>query len=215
MSIIGNTYGKLTVVAYSEPYVKPSDGKREKRYLCRCECGGKTITAKRKLETGHTTSCGCLTKKHGLSKTDAYNVWNLMVQRCINPNFTKYHQYGGRGIKVCSRWLCDKTGFSTFIADMGQRPSDKHTIERVDVDGDYCPENCIWTDDTSLQGYNQTIRKSNTSGKTGVGYDRSKNSWYACIRKAGKTFKKSFHSFEEAATQRDVWEIELYGFNKK
>lgn len=215
MPIVGKTFGSLTVVALAAHYVRPSNGKREKRYLCSCICGGETVTSKRKLEIGHTTSCGCALVKHGRSKEPEYNTWNLIQQRCYNPSFTKYQNYGARGIQVCPQWRDDVTGYSTFLKDMGLRPSTKHTIERKDVDGSYCPENCVWTDDTSLQAYNQTIRANNSSGKTGVAFDTSKNKWVATLSKKPVSLKRQFDSFEDACKQRDCWEIQHYGFNKK
>lgn len=216
--IVGQRFGKLVVERFSHFYVKPSDGKKEKRWLCRCDCGGTTITSKRKLQTGWTESCGCLLKtRKGLTKykeyQPTYSVWNMMIQRCMNPNFTSNGNYYGR-ISVCEEWLGDE-GFQRFIEDMGLRPSCKHSIERIDVNGNYNPQNCIWTDDGSRQAFNQRVKKSNTSGKTGVAYDGSrKKPWVATISKMGTCYKKTFHTFEEAAKQRDEWEIQLYGFLK-
>lgn len=216
-SIVGQRFGKLLVTKLSNLYIKPSDGKREKRWLCVCDCGGSTETSQRKLETGHTTSCGCTQRvRGGKTKTEeygpSYSVWKMVMQRCTNPNFVSNAGYYGR-VSVCSRWQGDD-GFDNFLEDMGVRPSMRHTIERVDVNGDYTPDNCIWTDDYSLQAFNQRLRKSNTSGKTGVLFSKDKGVWLAFIRKLDNKKSMTFSSFEEAARQRDAWELELYGFNK-
>lgn len=215
-SIIGLKFGRLTVLE-ALPRTMKANGKHKahQKFLCECECGNKTEVVVQKLKSGWTKSCGCITKKHGLSKSQDYNIWNLMIQRCYNEKTERYPNYGGKGIRVCQQWLDDTTGFMQFSKDMGLRPTLNHTIERIDVSKDYCPENCIWTDDMSLQGFNQSTRKSNTSGRTGVHYDKTKNSpWCAVISKAGKVLKKGFHTFEEAVAQREKWELELYGFIK-
>lgn len=90
-------------------------------------------------------------ESHGMTKTPEYHIWADIIQRCTNPNREWYKDYGGRGIKVCERW---RYSFTNFYADMGARPSDKHSVERVNVNGDYSPENCIWAT-AKIQGNNR------------------------------------------------------------
>lgn len=130
----GKRFGRLVVKEFSHFYIKPSDGKKEKRWKCICDCGNESIASKRKLETGKTKSCGCLKKtRGGLSKNEdyhsTYSVWNMMVQRCTNPKFDIDKKYGQRGISIDESWL-GEDGFENFIRDMGTRPTEKHTIER-------------------------------------------------------------------------------------
>lgn len=145
-NIQGQKFNKLLVVKETE--------QRECGNIvweCLCECGKTTYASGTSIKRGNKKSCGCLHKEsmqklmstHGKSKTAEYRSWCSMINRCSNKNSDDYKDYGGRGIKVCDRWRND---FTEFLKDMGERPSKLHSIDRIDVDGDYDPTNCRWDD---------------------------------------------------------------------
>ena len=153
IDVTGQTFGKLTVLKHVSRRRSPG-GTTRHYWLCQCECGNTREIATQTLRGGHTKSCGCIKSqairdartKHGKCKTPEYTAWACMNRRCYNPNSPDFPDYGGRGIVVCDRWRHD---FATFLADMGPRPSPKHTIDRYpNRDGSYEPGNCRWATPT-------------------------------------------------------------------
>lgn len=166
--MIGKIFNDLTVIGQYETYISPH-GKKATQWLCKCKCGNTTVVRRNKLVGNYTKSCGCKqfiglpnNKTHGLSKNNIYAIWSNMKARCNNPKHEKFKDYGGRGIKVCKEW---NDSFINFLNDMGFQPNKSYSIDRIDVDGNYCPENCKWS--TPLeQSKNKRIHKEFLSTKT-------------------------------------------------
>ena len=169
----GIRFGMLVVIG---EYQKSS-------VLCECDCGNRKRIRTSNLKTGNTSSCGCIKSnmlverntKHKKARTEEHKIWIGMRQRCCNPKNKKYKDYGGRGIKICERWT---ESFVHFLADMGKRPSKNHSIDRIDVNGNYEPSNCRWAT-TEEQASNR--RKKTNTGIVGVRFNKRKNKFNAYI----------------------------------
>lgn len=139
----GQRYGKLVVIERAPKHMAI----RGALWLCQCDCGGLVVVPGGLLGYGRAKSCGRVQhvgegrRSHGRTSSSEYNIWSGMLARCYNPKSHAYHLYGGRGIQMTSEW---RDSFEAFYADMGPRPSPKHSIERVDNDAGYSAANCIW-----------------------------------------------------------------------
>lgn len=120
------------------------------------------MTMSKKLRIGQ--SYGCVTKKHGMFGTRIYKIWDGMKYRCTNPNSDAYHNYGGRGITVCDEWIHDFMAFYNWSMSHGY--SDDLTLDRINVNGNYCPENCRWADDITQHNNTRTNRYIEYNGET-------------------------------------------------
>lgn len=158
--LTGQRFGKLVAI-------KPLDEKQNNKlvWLCKCDCGNETNVIGTKLTSGNTKSCGCLKKKHGMFGTRLYNVWHSMKERCYVESATSYKNYGERGIKVCDEWQ-EFIPFMKWAYANGydeNAPRGQCTLDRIDYNGDYCPENCRWVD--------MNVQHNNTSANVYIEYN--------------------------------------------
>ena len=172
----GLRFGRLTVIK------KTGIKNHQTVWLCKCDCGDELEVIRNSLVTHNTKSCGCLTRKHGEAHTRLYIVWQHMLGRCYKPYMERYKNYGGRGIVVCDEWH-DYPNFRDWAIANGYDPNAKRfdcTLDRIDNNGNYCPENCRWipmieqhqnktnTRYITVDGERMTIRQA--SQKYGVSY---------------------------------------------
>lgn len=161
---IGQKFGRWTVVS-DAPFVSRAHS------LCRCECGTEREVLCKYLFAGTSQSCGCRqaditadrNTTHGLRHTPEYGVWAGIKSRCYRESDEFYADYGGRGITVCERW---RDSFENFLADMGERPSPKHSIDRKEVNGNNEPDNCRWATPTEQARNKRNNRNIEFRGET-------------------------------------------------
>ena len=159
--ISGQRFGKLVVIAHERTG-------REAMWRVRCDCGGEMVARGTRLREGTTVDCGCgvhdrrsnSTKRHGMTETRTWRVWKGMLSRATNQNDKDWMRYGGRGITVCDEWRT----FEGFFASMGECPPNL-TLERVDVNGNYCPENCVWATQKQQQRNRRNNRRVEYRGR--------------------------------------------------
>jgi hypothetical protein len=184
INIIGKKFGRWLVIKEVEPK-NYNCGVNHRKYLCRCECGNEKEVIGIYLRNGESKSCGCLKKEilhqrlttHNKSKEKIFIVLRNMKNRCYNKNNLDYHNYGGRGIKICDEWLNDPNSFFKWAENNGYKKD--LTIERINVNDDYKPNNCTFVN-RRKQSLNRRKRSDNKSGYIGV--RKEKGMWYSDIR---------------------------------
>jgi hypothetical protein len=181
--LTGQKFARLTVTGRA-----PNNKFNQTAWFCVCDCGTRSVVNAHALRCGKTRSCGCLNREvvgaackkrnttHGESKSSEHIAWLAMKERTCNPNFLQYHNYGGRGIRVCERWL---NSYENFLADVGRKPTPKHSLDRIDSNGNYEPGNVRWatrdeqannrTSNRFVEAFGERLTIIQWARKTGVG----------------------------------------------
>ena len=173
IDLTGQVYGRLTVIKRVDDYISPS-GDRKVQWLCKCKCGKEVIVTGNNLRKGNSKSCGCYNREllakinltHNASNTRLYHIWICMKDRCYNPKNKKYKDYGGRGIIICDEWINDFEAFANWAYDNGYIENVSRgecTIDRIDVNGNYCQQNCRWV--------NQKVQSNNKRNNHYITYN--------------------------------------------
>lgn len=211
---IGDKYSQWEVLGFNDL------SEKHRKVRCRCDCGVEKDVDVNSLLAGLSQSCGCLASKlrtfHGLSGTPEWICYHGIKARCYNTESEYFNHYGGRGVIMCDRWLePNGMGFINFLEDMGKRPSPKHSIDRKDVNGNYCPENCRW-ETQSMQVVNRRKLSVNTSGRTGVYWYENRQRWVVKMTKDGREhWGGQTTVYEDAVKMAEKLELELFGFSRK
>lgn len=213
IDITGKKFNRLQILGFSHNHPK----NRSSIWICLCDCGNIKNIQYNAIVKNRIKSCGCLLKesrklsaKHGLTKHPMYRRWASMKQRCNSEKVINYDIYGGRGITYCLEW----EDFENFYRDMVDGFHPDLELDRIDVNKNYCKENCRWTTHEE-NNYNKTRQTNNKSGKSGVSYDRSRQQWRAYINKDKKRIELGyFNNYKDAVEVRVLEELELYGYTR-
>ena len=177
MDLVGKKFNKLTVLSLVDKkqiYFNGIKNGYTYKWLCQCDCGNQTVVQQCHLLSGHTQSCGChqkeaVSKQNKLSTSRLYEVWRAMIKRCYYEKSISYKNYGKLGITVCDEWRNSFLSFYKWAMENGyneKAPKTKCTLDRIDVNGNYCPENCRWVNNIEQQRNKRNNRLITINGIT-------------------------------------------------
>lgn len=208
--LTGQRFHRLVVLGFHER----SAIARDSLWRVQCDCSAEKIVSRGKLVSGHTKSCGCLRKPHGMFGTPEYKAWVSMIQRCINPKTRGWERYGGRGITVCREWA---ENFQVFFQYVGPRPTARHSLDRFpNPDGNYEPGNVRWAtpqeqgrnkqSNHSVTVDNVTLTISEWAERTGLSKttirERLKRGWEASTAVSRSADRHQVHILQRKSTKR-------------
>ena len=221
--LTGRTFGRWLVLGQAEDYID-KNGNHHAMWHCICGCEDATEkdVIQRNLKSGTSQSCGCLHREmmserfstHKMTDSRLYLVWKGMKARCYIESHNHYEIYGAKGITVCDEWKNDFQAFYDWAIQNGYDETasrNECTIERKDVNGNYCPENCCFVSATT-QCINQNLRKDNKTGTKGVNWDKHRNKWQAQLQiNKKKVLNEYFDNFDDAVKARRDAELKYFG----
>lgn len=206
VDLTGKRFGRLTVLYRADDYISPK-GVKVVRYHCRCDCGNESDVQAGGLRNGTTQSCGCIqrdlmksgvnSRKHGMKKTRIYRIWENIHDRCYRERNPRFPQYGGRGIKMCQEWQ-GKNGFVTFYEwAINNGYNDKLSIDRINNDKGYYPDNCRWADNKTQANNKSTSKIIEVDGTS-----KTVAEWIADLGLTRNLYKKSCEAATEIIRKR-------------
>lgn len=193
IDITGRKFGRLLVTGFAGRKRSKTNNTTETLWDCLCDCGNKVVVPKHLLTSGNTKSCGCLKRErnialwttHGKTHTRLYRIWQLMKYRCYSSGSPAYEYYGGKGVQMCNEWI-GENGFQNFHDWALSSGYKEHlTIERIDVDGDYAPNNCTWITQSE-----QPINRTNTHWIDYKGISKTVSEWGRLLKVSRSTIRK-------------------------
>lgn len=218
--MLGETFGQLTVLKKGKGHISQC-GKKTATWICECSCGNTTEKIGNNLRRGHVRSCGCISGQmrvessgsHGKTNHYLHKTWSGIKTRCFNSRDKSYKHYGGRGITMFEGWIDNFQAFYEYIINnLGERPN-KHTLDRIDVEGNYEPGNIRWATST-IQSINRRRTSTKVSGRIGVNWCKRSNKWKVHISIKNQYIHLGyFDNKEDAIATRLAAEIKHHNIN--